>query len=74
MTDRRSKLAAIPLHERFLLDEETASIMCGVSRPTFHAWVKSGAIKSVRLPSGDRRRLFRRDDIKAFVDALDEAG
>jgi len=69
-TQRMTKLAAIPLHERFLLDEETASIMCSVSRTQYRKWVKSGKVKPVALPSGESRNLYRRDDVKEFVDSL----
>jgi hypothetical protein len=74
VTDRHAKLAAIPIHERFLLDEETASIMCGVSLNTFRAWRLAGHVHPVRLPIGDRRKLYRRDDVKALVDSLPMAG
>ena len=67
---RPSKLAAIPLHERFLLDEETASIMCGVSRPLFRKWVGDGLVRPIQMPDGERRNLYRRDDVRAFVDSL----
>lgn len=70
MTDRRTKLAAIPIHERFLLDEETASIMCGVSRNLFRKWVGRGIISPIRLPGGEVRSLYRRSDVLAFVDSL----
>ena len=67
---RDDKLSAIPLHERFLLDEETASILCGVSRPVFRGWVEDRLVKPIRMPGGERRKLYRRDDVRAFVDSL----
>ena len=70
---RRTKLEAIPLHERFLLDEETASIMCGVSRPQFRKWVKAGLLRPIQMPDGERRKLYRREDVRTFVDALEVA-
>jgi hypothetical protein len=70
VTDRRAKLAAIPIHERFLLDEETASIMCGVSLNLFRDWVKRGFITPVRLPGGQTRKLYRRQELATAVEGL----
>jgi excisionase family DNA binding protein len=67
---REEKLRAIPLHERFLLDEETASILCGVSRPTFHKWVSDGMLRPIKMPGGERRNLYRRQDVEGFVQSL----
>ena len=64
---RTSKLAAIPIHERFLLDEETASIMCGVSRPVFRGWVGRGHLRPIQMPDGERRNLYRRDDTMRYT-------
>jgi predicted site-specific integrase-resolvase len=70
VTGRATKLASIPIHERFLLDEETASIMCGVCLDTFRAWRKAGHVRCVKLPIGDRRKLYRRSDLVEFVESL----
>lgn len=69
---RKQKIAAIPLHERFLLDEDTASIVCGVSRPVLRKWAHEGLLRPVKLPGGVNRNLYRKDDVKAFVAGLPE--
>jgi len=58
---------AVPAWSRFLLDEEEASQMCGVSRPTWRRWVREGLVSPVALPHGMRRKLYRRADVERFV-------
>jgi hypothetical protein len=53
--------------ERALLTEEAAANTCGVSRPTFRRWVAARCIQPVVVPGGDRRKLYRREDIEGFT-------
>lgn len=56
-----------PDREPVLLSEEVAAGKCGVSRPTFRRWVVANCIEPVLLPGAERRKLYRREDIEAFV-------
>jgi predicted DNA-binding transcriptional regulator AlpA len=58
-----------PDHESVLLSEETAAGKCGISRPTFRRWVAANCIEPVLVPGAERRKLYRREDIEAFVRA-----
>ena len=60
----------LPPHERLLLDEETASAMCSVSRSKFREWVAVGLLEPAKLPPGNHRKLYRKADVEAFVDSL----
>ena len=56
-----------PDHEPVLLSEEVAAGKCGISRPTFRRWVAASCIEPVLVPGAERRKLYRREDIEAFV-------
>ena len=57
----------IPDHETALLTEEAAAIECRVSRAIFRRWVAASCIEPVPSPGADRRKLYRPEDIEAFV-------
>ena len=52
-------------HEPVLLSEEVAASKCGISRPMFRRWVAAACIQPV--PRAERRKLYRPEDIEAFV-------
>jgi predicted site-specific integrase-resolvase len=54
-------------HEPVLLSEEVAASKCGISRPTFRRWVAASCIEPLMAPGAERRKLYRREDIEAFV-------
>jgi excisionase family DNA binding protein len=62
--------STIPASECLLVSEDVAAAMCGCSKPTFRSWVAEGLISPVKLPHGMRRRLYRREDLEAFVESL----
>jgi len=53
-----------------LVSERDATMMCGVSRPTFRNWVDAGLIVRVDLPGNVRRNLYRRSDLEQFAASL----
>jgi hypothetical protein len=55
-----------PDHEPALLSEEVAASKCGISRTTFRRWAAS-CIEPLMAPGAERRKLYRREDIEAFV-------
>lgn len=72
----------VPVVDRFLLDEPEVAELCGVSRNTVRDWCRRGLIVPVVLPhalDGDgnpkpkRRKLFRREEVLAFVTSLPSA-
>lgn len=58
-----------PDHEFALLSEEAAAGKCGISRPTFRRWAAANCIEPVLAPGAVRRRLYRPEDIAAFVNS-----
>lgn len=58
------------LERPILVSERDATMMCGVSRPTFRSWVDAGLIARVDLPGNLRRNLYRRSDLEAFAASL----
>jgi hypothetical protein len=58
----------VPLRERYLLAEIEVAALCGVSRHTVRRWKDAGLLRTVELPFGLRRNLYRRSDVEAFLD------
>ena len=58
-----------PDHEPVLLSEEAAAGKCGISRPSFRRWVAASCIEPVLVPGAEHHRLYRREDIEAFLNS-----
>ena len=54
-------------HEPVLLSEEVDASKCGISRPMLRRWVAAACIQPVPVPGAERRKLYRPEDIEAFV-------
>lgn len=67
MTENRQPM---PVSERLLISEKVAAEMLSVSRTTFRKWVAAGLIPITPGPAGDRRNLYKREDLEAFVKSL----
>ena len=59
--------AAVPMADRLLLSEPEVAALCGVSRHTVRRWKAAGLLRTVALPFGMRRNLYRRADVEAFL-------
>ncbi len=59
----------VPLRDRYLLGEAEVAALCGVSRHTVRRWKDAGLLRTVELPFGMRRNLYRRADVEAFLEA-----
>ena len=53
--------------DRLLLSEPEVAALCGVSRHTVRRWKAAGLLRTVELPFGMRRNLYRRADVEAFL-------
>lgn len=67
---RRPHGRDIALAERYLLGEVEVAALCGVSRHTVRRWRAAGLLKTVELPFGMRRNLYRRSDVDGFLAKL----
>ena len=61
---------AVPDSWQVLIDSRQAAAMLHVSLPTLDKWRKLGRIRPVTMPFDERRVLYRRADVEAFVDEL----
>ena len=59
--------AIVPMADRLLLSELEVAALCGVSRHTVRRWKAAGLLRTVELPFGMRRNLYRRADVEAFL-------
>ena len=66
-------VATIPTTELILVSEDKASVLMGVSKPTFRLWVSAGLVSPVTMPCGMRRRLYRRVDLEDLAARLANA-
>jgi excisionase family DNA binding protein len=58
----------VPLRERYLLGEAEVAALCGVSQQTVRRWKAAGFLRTVELPFGMRRNLYRRSEVEAFLE------
>ena len=61
------KAEAVGLRDRYLLGETEVAALCGVSRHTVRRWRAAGLLRTVELPFGMRRNLYRSSDVEAFL-------
>lgn len=65
---RSDKTATLARPKPLIVSEDESARICGVSKPTFRAWVRAGLISPVDLPT--YRKLYRVSDLTKFVAGL----